>query len=185
LDRLDLKLTDYIKTYDNVFTDDFCQTLIKVFEHNIDDNVQEYRTDLYNFDQLELNQVPGLDGVCNQMYSRLIPYYEKYFDELKLNEYIDIQSMEALRIKKYKKQSTQQFKTHVDVTDYATARRYCIAILYLNDSNGSTIFPQLDVEVKPKPGRIVMFPPTWMFPHAGLPSTNKDKYIMMTSLHYV
>ena len=60
---------------------------------------------------------------------------------------------------------------------------------YLNDNDGFTTFPNVrsdrkPLAVEPKAGRVVIFPPMWMFPHNGLPPKNDDKYIMMTSLHY-
>ena len=88
------------------------------------------------------------------------------------------------RSKKYLKGTDDQFKTHVDVADKEAAVRYCIAILYLNDNDGLTTFPDLELAVEPVAGRVVVFPPMWMFPHNGLPPTNDDKYIMMSCLHY-
>ena len=57
-------------------------------------------------------------------------------------------------------------------------------ILYLNDNDGCTEFPNLGIKVNPKAGRLLIFPPLWMYPHQGLPPTNNDKYIMMTYLHH-
>ena len=60
-------------------------------------------------------------------------------------------------------------------------------ILYLNDvaEGGETSFSNLQLSVSPKRGRILIFPPTWMFRHAGLPPVSSDKYILGTYLHYL
>lgn len=179
-----MQLIDFIKTYDNVLDEKTCKDLIKAFKET-PEYVKPYKTDNYNFNQLELNSTPGLTDTANELYNKLIPYYDDYFSQLGMSQFVNIESMEALRIKHYKKKSDQQFKLHVDVNNHASARRYAIAIFYLNNNDGYTIFPKLNHKVRPKVGRLVIFPPTWMFPHAGLPSTNNDKYIMMTSLHYV
>ena len=55
---------------------------------------------------------------------------------------------------------------------------------YLNDVNegGKTVFK--DIEIQPKQGTLIVFPPLWMYPHKGEPPTSGSKYIMSTYLHY-
>lgn len=97
---------------------------------------------------------------------------------------------EDARMKKYQNNDVDQFGWHVDVGDYASARRYLVIFYYLNDveEGGETVFNVGDdsfVQVKPKRGRIVMFPPTWMFPHIGTKPVSNSKYIVSTYLHYL
>jgi hypothetical protein len=74
---------------------------------------------------------------------------------------------------------------HVDVMDHTTASRFITAILYLNTcSGGETYFPDLNVSIAPAPGRLLVFPPLWTFPHAGLPPRERAKYIIHTYLWY-
>ena len=40
------------------------------------------------------------------------------------------------------------------------------------------------MKIDPKKGRLVMFPPMWMFPHNGKPPISGPKYILSTYLHY-
>jgi len=47
---------------------------------------------------------------------------------------------------------------------------------------GETRF--VDVMIKPKKGNLLVFPPLWMFPHAGLIPISSPKYIISTYLHY-
>jgi prolyl 4-hydroxylase len=55
---------------------------------------------------------------------------------------------------------------------------------YLNgvEQGGETSFPQLEFAVKPETGRLLMFPPYWMYQHQGLPPISGDKYILSTYL---
>ena len=55
---------------------------------------------------------------------------------------------------------------------------------YLNDveRGGATRFPGLGVEVAARAGRLLIFPPYWMFQHEGLPPESGDKYILSTYL---
>lgn len=178
-----MKLTDFIKVYNDVITPETCQKIIDEYERH-SSTAEEHDTELFKFHQLNLNQTPDLQELSQVVAQSLVPIYEDYFNALGLRSFVDIDTFEDIRIKKYAKGTDEQFKTHVDVTDHASAARFCIAIIYLNDNDGLTTFPQLRVGVPPKAGRVVVFPPSWMFPHNGLPPTDNDKYIMMTCLHY-
>ena len=87
---------------------------------------------------------------------------------------------------KYSATAGDRFDTHIDVGNHESARRFVSFFMYMNDvtEGGETFFEQLDYKVTAKCGRIVMFPPMWMFPHAGLPPVSDDKYIVTTYLHY-
>ena len=50
------------------------------------------------------------------------------------------------------------------------------------DDGGHTIFNGMKID--PKKGRLVMFPPTWMFPHMGEEPISNTKYIMSSYLRY-
>lgn len=178
-----MKLIDFIQTFDGVVSPETCKLIIDQFE--LHKNLAEkHDTDLYKFDQLNLNRTPELQNFAGVVANNLVPVYEDYFKSLNFRDFVQIDTFEDIRIKKYEKGTDAQFKTHVDVMDKASASRFCIAIIYLNDNDGLTTFPTLGVGVKPKAGRVVVFPPTWMYPHNGLTPTDNDKYIMMTSLHY-
>ena len=41
---------------------------------------------------------------------------------------------EAIRMKKYMPNNIDEFKEHVDVGDYASARRFLVFFLYLDDN---------------------------------------------------
>lgn len=178
-----MKLIDFIQTFDGVLSPDTCKLIIDQFEQN-KHHAEKHDTDLYKFDQLNLNTTEGLSELAQVVASNLVTVYDDYFKSLGLRQYVNIESFEDIRIKKYAQGSGAEFRTHVDVMDAASASRFCIAIIYLNDNDGLTTFPTLGVGVKPKAGRVVVFPPTWMFPHNGMPPTDNDKYIMMTCLHY-
>ena len=63
-------------------------------------------------------------------------------------------------------------------------------MVYLNDDfeDGETYFPVFDIKVKPKQGRLLIFPPTWNYLHRGIPprspSKRGAKYFIMTHLNY-
>lgn len=177
-----MQLLDFVKVYDNVLDDQTCKRLIQEVEARPDELLL-YDTPGYKFQQFNFNQ-SDLVPVAQQIATALVGYARHYFRQLNLNEYVDVQSFEEVRIKKYLKNSNYEFKPHVDVTDKATAVRYLVFIIYLNDNNGATTFENLNFSYTPKRGSMIVFPPLWLFPHAGTIPTDHDKYILMTSLHY-
>ena len=44
------------------------------------------------------------------------------------------------------------------------------------------MFPRLDLAVPARAGRLLVFPPYWMYQHAGRPPLSGDKYILSTYL---
>jgi hypothetical protein len=59
------------------------------------------------------------------------------------------------------------------------------AMIYLNaPGGGETVFPNLGLSIQPEAGKLLAFPPIWLFPHAGLPPLGGPKYILHTYLCY-
>ena len=50
------------------------------------------------------------------------------------------------------------------------------------EEGGQTAFN--DVTIEAKEGRLILFPPLWMFPHAGKIPISNTKYILTTYLTY-
>ena len=88
-----------------------------------------------------------------------------------------------LILKRYRPGADEQFQPHFD-SIHDVANRYFVLIWYLNDvaEGGETVFPQLDVRIAAREGRLLVFPPYWMFQHAGLPPISGEKYILSTYL---
>jgi hypothetical protein len=99
---------------------------------------------------------------------------------------------EELRIKRFKvnEKENHGLSDHVDVYTHAHAKRFLCLMVYLNDDfeDGETYFPLFDIKVKPKKGRLLIFPPTWNYLHRGIPPRSPSKlgakYFIMTHLNY-
>lgn len=91
--------------------------------------------------------------------------------------------LENLRIKRYSVDAGDRFQPHFDALDYCS-NRYMVFLWYLNDviEGGETEFCDLGLRVEARQGRLLMFPPYWLFQHAGLPPRSNDKYIISTYL---
>lgn len=88
-----------------------------------------------------------------------------------------------LVIKRYRPGGDERFQLHFDSID-AVANRYLVFLWYLNDvaEGGETCFPDLGLSIQPRAGRLLMFPPYWMYQHEAPPPRSGDKYILSTYL---
>jgi hypothetical protein len=118
----------------------------------------------------------------------LIPYvadvYKRYRKDTKNFYSPPLKELEEFRIKRYNTGGNERFDEHVDVTDYNSSLRGVAFLFYLNDNDGNTLFPLHDLNIQPVSGRVLIFPPTWDYPHSGLPPKSNSKYIMSTYIHY-
>lgn len=191
-------LSDLVMVFDGALHDNVCAKLIHLFESETG-QLSVRRQSVNNsgailaFDEWNIMQTPV---VPREMKESLVTTFQQYCREyahrigLTANQWPPEGhiGMEQFRMKKYHP-GGDQFTHHVDVTDYNNARRFLSFFFYLNTPNGGgeTEFYSLDkpIKVTPKQGRLVMFPPLWMFPHAGLPTTHNPKYLLHGYLHYV
>jgi hypothetical protein len=90
-----------------------------------------------------------------------------------------------LILKRYRPGTGEQFQVHFDSMN-ELAGRFLVFLWYLNDvpGAGETAFPQLGLKFAARRGRLLMFPPYWMYQHAGLPPESGDKYILSTYLMF-
>ena len=179
-------MNDFIKTYDNVLSDVNCQHLIDKFE---DSRNQWQKTELEghrSFTEININLHEDWQEYVNIIYKALNPYLQKYADDHNItNNWPERYGWEQIRFKKYEVNDKDEFKEHVDVMDYASAKRFLVMFLYLNDNEGGlTDFPEYDTMIQPKTGTLLMFPPLWTHKHIGHKPLEQPKYIVGSYLHY-
>mgnify|MGYP003117086285 FL=1 len=185
------KLTDYIKCYDNMVDEFFCQSVIEAFkdsESSYLDREQRPSFSELNISKKYLEGDPLWKPIQSKMTKVLIDTVQIYMQDLGIEpDFPAKYAFEEHRMKMYKNNDYDQFKDHVDVGDYNSARRFLVCFLYLNTVGlgGETNFPRLDYAITPKCGTIALFPATWQYRHAGLPPKSGNKYIIGSYLHYV
>lgn len=178
------QLADYIKVYDNTLSASECEALIARFEASPAHHELMHAEGFYRFVQLSVSK--HWRDVEAQIGKILGVYFHKYHESLGIGQFWPTKPLsEEVRLKRYLPNGSDEFTPHVDVMDSTTATRFITAILYLNTCRGGeTVFPDLNISVAPAPGRLVVFPPLWIFPHAGLPPRDRAKYIVHTYLWY-
>lgn len=183
-----IELNDLICVYDNVLSKDVCNFLIDFFNNNQDKQEKIENDARPNFTQVNLTQHSKIsdkvDKIHQKLISEVISLKKKYYELVDSRCFPEKHNFEQFRIKKYNTSGSERFDTHVDVQDYSTARRFLSFLFYLNDvdDGGETIF--VDKTILPKCGRVVVFPPLWMYPHKGCAPISNEKYILSAYLHY-
>ena len=171
-----------VKVYDNIIPNVTCKRLLDLFEKNED--YQEYID--YDgcpcFTQINLNQLSPT------IVRTLIPYlaqvYNQYKNDVQSKYIPPLKELEEFSVKRYYNNGNEKFDEHVDVTDSSSSKRAVAFLFYLNDNDGDTVFSRHGLNIRPVSGKVIIFPPTWDYPHSGLPPKNDSKYIMSTYIHY-
>ena len=175
-------LCDHIMVFPDALPRAECDELIDRFESSTEQTPSRQEGG-HSFDRIDVTES------WPDQHKKLIPlflsHFNRYQEATNARFWPPRFSFEHLQLKRYLPNGRDSFPPHVDVMCHAAARRFMTAILYLNaPAGGETIFPSLDMSVAPEPGKLVAFPPLWLFPHAGLPPVSTAKYILHTYLCY-
>jgi len=175
-------LADFIKVYD-ALDSEYCRGIINLFEHN---QLHHVRNDnmVQCFTEWNLtHHCP--DSIQHGFSNIIIDVLDRYKADVPECRYFPEQlALEEFRVKRYVANTGEQFNWHVDVGDNVSSKRYLSFLFYLNDNfeGGETIFD--GTTIKPIKGSVLVFPPTWQYPHRGCPVGMGSKYIMSTYLNY-
>lgn len=183
-----------IKVYDNVIDEVSCKMLIEKFEDshaNFKTVHQEDGDERISFEQIILVDDPEWESVQNGMLELFQDYIMRYKIDCMIGKKMwpETYGYEAIRIKRYLNNDYDRFDPHVDVIDHNSSRRFLSFFIYLNDvdEGGETEFLTpfwLNRLVKPKRGRLLMFPPMWPWVHAGRKPQSGRKYLINSYCHY-
>jgi hypothetical protein len=181
-------LRHYIRVYDGALQPDLCAKMIESFgalQRFQQYNGRNLRRGLEDSEWTELNVTrfsdPGFLGMFRALIERSLARYNA-----EVGLAIPIPSTPTtsdLIMKRYRSGGAEKFQLHFDAIHHV-ANRYLVLLWYLNDvaAGGETRFPQLDFAVNPRAGRLLMFPPYWMYQHEGVPPLEGEKYILSTYL---
>ena len=195
-DELDNFAQNNFMIYNLAMPPEDCEMIIKKFEQVVKydkTQVDEFKTGRKNFTEIDIDKY-GDSDFWREPKKKFVAMMEEYKTRFMKNlaikdiHFPPVIDMEIIRIKKYMPNDEDQFKVHVDVVRSMgdSAKRFLVFILYLNDveDGGHTMFPKPNIWVKPRAGRLLVFPPFWTHPHAGLKPLSGPKYVMMSYLHY-
>ncbi|MEZ5458160.1 MAG: 2OG-Fe(II) oxygenase [Steroidobacteraceae bacterium] len=181
-------LGHYIRTYDGDLPDAFCDRMVASFDslgRFHESNGRGHRAGLEQSAWTELNVSRLSDAAFAGFFrARMDAALAAYNRDVGLEIAVPNSPKAAdLIMKRYRPGGDEGFQLHFD-SIHEVANRYLVLLWYLNDvaEGGQTAFPQLGTSVAARRGRLLVFPPYWMFQHAGLPPVSGDKFIVSTYL---
>ena len=181
-------LQHYIRVYDDSLDATLCRQMIESFAALArfqQRNGRGVRRGLEESSWTELNVTSLSDKSFMQMFRmRIDAALERYNRDVGLSISLPNTDKTAdLVMKRYQPGTDERFQVHFD-SIYQFSNRYLVLLWYLNDvqEGGETRFPQLDLAIAPRSGRLLMCPPYWMYQHEGTPPVSDDKYILSTYL---
>lgn len=192
---MEVTYKDHILTVDGVYSPEYCQTVINFFDNMRSAGITGSTNRPQRKDgQLAVHLstvIPEMLSCCPYLmddflaifWGKVYPEYEERNNILKSHVNHSIQSMKIQRTEP----SGGFHNWHSETNgDWGTLRRMMVYTLYLNDveEGGETEFLQQSVRVKPKTGRIVLWPAYFTHPHRGNPPISGTKYIATGWLEY-
>ena len=186
-----MNLNDYVKVIDNSLSLDVCKKLIDLYHNPIseDKKIHFQRNQSPNYTLLNFTENIKMDtSLHRECELAALDAIKKYKAEVRdASWWPSVYGFEQFRIKYYRNNDDDMFKTHVDSATFSSSKRFLLFFWYLNDvdEGGETTIDNLGIKIKPKTGRLVMFPPYWMYPHTGLKPVSGPKYLLSTYLHFI
>ncbi len=181
-------LSFYVRTYDHNLDASLCRQMIESFgslQRFHKQNGRGIRAGLEESAWTELNVTQLSDPpFLNMLRSFVDRALQRYNQDINLPIAIpNTPLLSEFVIKRYRPGLDEQFQLHFDAINFV-AHRYLVLLWYLNDvaEGGETVFPALNCKVAAQAGRLLMFPPYWMYQHQGLQPRSGDKYILSTYL---
>jgi len=182
------ELSHFVRVYDNHLGEDLCRRFLESFtalgRFQVN-NGRGVRKGLEESAWTELNVSRLADGAFLTDFRRRIDAaLAQYNADVGLTIPVPVAPKHSdLTIKRYRPTQDEGFQLHFD-SIYSVSNRYLVLLWYLNDvaAGGETRFPQLDISVRPARGRLLMFPPYWMYQHEGAPPRSENKFILSTYL---
>ena len=163
---------DFIGVWDNVILDDFNNLIIKTLDESThivprsNTSVKDTQLDIAAFNPLISNHIMCAVRSCCEQYFEWYPFL-KYFDFI---------STTCLLQKTNPTEGYHEW--HSESNNIACANRTLVWSVYFNDLNdsGETEFLYQKKKVKPKAGRVLIFPGSFTHLHRGNPPY-EAKYI--------
>lgn len=187
-------VSDYIRVYESAIPPVLAHDLITRFDEHpnviegaLNEQTGEKHPEIRSCTELNVSKAEDLkrhhDALVQLAQIALTKYRLDVHHAILPERY----GLESFRMKKYDPARDDHFAHHVDVMDHASARRFLAFFWYLNDveDGGETYFPAMNINVRPRMGRLLVFPPLWLFPHVGQKPISGPKYIVGSYAHYL
>ena len=198
-------MDNFVRIYNDVITNEKCQYFVDKFEAHPEMHEEQDCGEGKTLTLINLMNSPDTPfredlNFLSNLFMENVERYKKDC-HIKPFQFPDKFGVEAFKIKRYLPNTTDEFPAHVDVRDYATARRFLVMFAYLTNNEAGQTELNIKSEYKGanyeeltrtstisspcKQGSILLFPPMWPWIHAGMAPINEPKYIIGSYLQYV
>lgn len=170
------------RVYDGFLSVGECADLIRLFEQQAAHH-EALANPGFRFTQLHLDAV--VPNYTESKFAHFLSAARRYQADVGAERDWPAQfSIEKFRMKRYEPGGADAFGPHVDVGNYATARRFLVMFVYLNavEEGGETVMLHSGRAVAPVAGRLLCFPPYYR--HEGRAPLKQRKYLLQTYLHF-
>lgn len=179
------EISSLIKVYNNAIPSSLCKMFIDYYEREKELRIlngKKRHNHLRNSQWTEINLIKHLPRGDLQTFSNImLDYKERYENDCGLATLPPPKGFSDMRLKKYETNNEDCFEVHYD--NYGlVSDRYLVFLWTLNnvEIGGETEFVDLDISLKPEEGRLVIFPPYWMYRHQAKIPISEAKYIINT-----
>jgi hypothetical protein len=186
----DVRLTDLIRVYDDALDAQQCERVIELFEADTEGQFQRKKQNTWIENIMTRNPLGEWRELERMFIENMVGHLRDYsaMPQARVLARKGPRAFEHLKIKKYRagEPNPHHFPLHYDAFDHQTSVRILGFLWYLNsvEEGGDTVFPVLGHRVSPRAGRLVVFPPMWMFEHSGEPPVRDAKYIVTSYLNF-
>lgn len=129
-------MENFIKVYDDVLDPQICKQIIEKFEVNTDQQEDTILKGHRSFKEIQLNKHKDWKPIVDGLYTTFKSKIGTYAKEVGITptQWPSQYGFEAIRMKRYMPNDIDEFKEHVDVGDYNSARRFLVFFLYLDEN---------------------------------------------------
>jgi len=186
-----VNINNFIATYDNYITEQECNRAINLFEkqnkfNNTMNRISsEHSSVLQKQDQQFFASAGNLDFWWEDLKAMMVNFdlaFNHYVDNTGAHEAYGRMKFHFTSLKIQKTLPTEGYHIwHIEHgVGFENEARAFVFTVYLNDveEGGETEFLHQSVRVKPKKGRIVIWPAGFPYVHRGNPPLSGEKYIL-------
>lgn len=179
---------NFIQIYDNALTKEECEMIINRFETKDKHRHVSINTEIKNTDdplklctEISFDCRNSDDAFYHRMVNNAIErkfylYRKKHpFLEYGGNTY-KFNLTSVYNLQKYT-DGEGYFPLHCEHGSFSPYRML-VWMIYLNDAKSGTFFPSQKKTLKPKAGRLAIWPAGWTHPHKGVTPNVGEKYIL-------
>ena len=186
-----VNITNFIGVYDNYITEQDCDKAIKIFEdqnkfNNTINRIAFEKASILKKQDQQFFAVPGNMNIWWEELKSMIFNFDIAWNHYQKNvgalEGYGLDTFHFTQLKIQKTLPTEGYHVwHIEHSKgFQNEPRAFVYTVYLNDveEGGETEFLHFSKRVKPKKGRIVIWPAAFPYLHRGNPPLSGEKYIL-------